>query len=57
MNDLLAMATKLTGTAQWWLINDIVHSWVDPLYGTAIAFAVGYVFYRGARWLYEDFKD
>lgn len=47
------IASGLTGTARIWLINDMVHSWVDPVFFAGCLFALGWAVYRGIKWLIE----
>ena len=40
--------------AHLWLINDIIHSWVDPAFITIVGVCGTYLAWRGIKWMIEN---
>lgn len=40
--------------AHLWVINDIIHSWIDPVFAAGCFAAGGYALYRGIKWMVEN---
>ena len=45
---------RAVDTAHLWIINQIIHSWLDPVFITAVLFVIGFAVFKGVKWMIDN---